>query len=152
MKKGMALILAALAILFAAAPAARAEEDYHQKVETFFASIKAGKVEEAVDIIYADNPWISKDADAVQNLKTQLKGLDQMVGKYNGHEKVIEKVVAGRFAYLCYFVAYDRQPLSFIFEFYRPKDRWMTFSFSFNTDIDEEIESQAKAELLDGRE
>ena len=148
MKKEMVLIIAALVIVGVGVPAAPAESDYHQKVNTFFSKLKAGKVTEAVEYIYADNPWISKDSDAVQNLKNQMASLDKLVGKYNSHEKLVEKVVADRYAYLYYFVAYDRQPLSFIFEFYRPQDDWMTFSFSFDTDIDDEIAEQAKEELL----
>jgi len=148
MKRYFALLVPVVGILLVAGPAAGAEDNYHRIIEEFFVKLKAGKSVEAVDFIYSGNPWISRDSDAVNNLKNQISSLGNLVGKYTGHEKLIETVTAGRFAYLYYFVSYDRQPLSFTFEFYRPKDKWMIFSFSFDADIDDEIESRAQEHFL----
>lgn len=123
-------------------------DDYNRKIEEFFAKIKEGKVEDAVDFIYSENPWIIQNIDAVQNLKNQMMGLDKMIGKYQAHEKLIEKKVADRFVYLYYFVAYERQPVRFIFEYYKAADRWTIYSFSFDADLVEEIEDLAKKDLL----
>ena len=123
------------------------QESYQEKIDRFFDLVSRGENTEAVDFIYGDNAWISKKADAVANVRTQFSGLKQIVGDYRAHEKIAEKKIAGRFAYIQYFVAYDRQPLSFVFEYYRPGDQWMLYSFSFNADIDDQIAELAKKDI-----
>lgn len=121
---------------------------YHQKIDTFITKVGDGKVDRAIQDLYGDNPWIQVESDAVQNVKNQLNNLIGLVGTYRGHVKLQEKIVADRFVYLHYLVVYDRQPISFIFEYYKPAETWMVFSFSFHSDIDEWIEKSAREELL----
>jgi hypothetical protein len=122
-------------------------KDYDRMVDTFFSKVAEGKPLEAIDLIYGTNPWMSKASDAVQNLRNQFASLEDLVGKYCGHELLIEEVVANRFVYLHYFVAYDRQPMGFHFKFYKPRDQWVLFGFSFDDDIDDEIVERAKKAL-----
>ena len=144
----MFLLAAVAGLTLAAGTPVRGEEAYLEKIDTFFEKLAAGKTDEAVDYIYAGNPWIDTSADNVKNVKSQLKSLGQLVGKYRDHQKMATSLVAGRFIYLCYFVAYDRQPFQFEFEFYRPGDEGMIFSFSFDADIDDEIAEQAREQLF----
>lgn len=120
-------------------------DGYHDKIDVFFSMIKAEKSNDAIDHLYADNPWLSRASDDVQQLKSHLANTMNLVGKYQGHELLTEKVVADRFVYLKYFVAYDRQPFNFVFEFYKPQDQWIIFGFFFNANIDEEIEEAAQS-------
>ena len=39
---------------------------------------------------------------------------------------------------------YDRQPFRYIFEFYKPNEKWMLYSFKIDSEIDSEIEQSAK--------
>ena len=146
MIKRMSLVMVIFAvILLSSAGIMRCDAtELHDRVESFFKQVNDGKVSEAVDFIYSDNPWMNRAADAIQNIKTQMLNLDQIVGKYCAHKKLIEKVVAERFIYISYFVAYERQPLRFEFEFYKPKDKWMIYSFSFDDKIDLEVEESAR--------
>ncbi len=128
--------------------AAAADNAYRDKIDKFFSMMKDGKAQEAIDFIYSDNPWMAKNADAIFNVKNQLANMVPMIGAYRAHELVVEKVVAGRYAYLYYFVAYDRQPLSFVFEYYKPQDQWMLFGFSFNAGVDEAVAEQAKKDMF----
>jgi hypothetical protein len=125
-----------------------ASGDYHSRIDTFFAKIQAGNVSEAVDYIYADNPWVAKKTDEIQQVKSQMLNLSTLVGAYGSHHKLAEEVVAGRFAYLYYFVAYERQPLAFSFAFYKPKDAWMIYSFMFSDEITGEVEKQVKEKVF----
>ncbi len=124
--------------------------DYHEKIDTFFSKIKDGKTEEAIDFIYSDNPWVSKKPEVIENTKNVMLNFDKMVGKYQSHEKLIEKIVANRFAHLYYFVAYERQPFAFIFKYYKPRDKWMIFGFEVRPNIDDEIAEIAKKDILSG--
>jgi len=45
-------------------------------------------------------------------------------------------------------VKYDKQPVRFIFIYYRPKDVWKIYTFQFNTNMDEELTSAAGVDQL----
>jgi hypothetical protein len=145
------LIALALAAAFAASGAeTRAAEapPYYQRIDQFFSLLQAGKSKEAVEFIYGDTPWMSKSSDAVQQVLNQMASLNTLVGQFKNHDLLQEKVVAGRFAYLSYLASYDRQPIRFTFEFYRPENTWMIFSFAFDDNLDDDVETAAKQEIL----
>ncbi len=116
-------------------------------VEKFMEMVKAGQVEEAVDFLYGSNPWMSRKSDAVQNVRSRLASINQMVGNLKNHEKLQELRAGSRFVYLSYLAAYDRQPIRFEFEFYRPADAWIIYSFSFDDKLDEDIEKLARQQV-----
>ena len=43
-----------------------------------------------------------------------------------------------------YLVKYDRQPIRFTFQFYKPNKEWRIHSFKYDGNIDDEIEEAAK--------
>jgi hypothetical protein len=124
------------------------QNNYHQKIDRFFQIIKAGKSVDAVKFIYSDNQWMSKSSDAVQQVIDRMASLDKLVGQFRNYELLQEKVVGNRYAYVSYLAAYDRQPLRFVFEYYRPEDEWRIFSFSFDDKLDDDIDAAAKMSLL----
>jgi hypothetical protein len=124
--------------------------DYHEKIDTFFSKIKDGKTEEAIDFIFSDNPWFSKNPEDIEKVKNTMINFDKMIGKYQDHEKLTEKIVANRFAHLYYFVAYERQPFAFIFQYYKPKDKWMLSNFQGNPNLGDEIAGIINKDILSG--
>jgi hypothetical protein len=126
--------------------------DYNEEIKTFFELFSTGKTVEAVDSIYRSNPWIQGAHDAVENLKTQLVGIERLVGNYNGNQKIGQIQIKDRFVHITYLVLFDRQPVRMEFEFYRPADDWMVYSFSFDDEFDEEVEQAARAQILDNLE
>ncbi len=143
------VIVAMLVLAYGIAGASDENDSYHDTINTFFEKLSTGNYADAINFIYADNPWFSAKSDDVQKLKTQFIGLDKVVGDYLDNELLIEEKVASRFVFIQYFVAFGRQPLSFNFEFYKPKDKWLTFSFSYSDDIDQLIEEKAKSKFID---
>jgi len=141
--------LAVIAVLLPVRKAAGSNGEYHNKVATFFSMVESGKLQEGIDFIYADNPWISQKSDNVSQLKSQFVGLPSVVGEILSHDLLVEEVYSERFAYLYYFVATERQPLAFVFQFYKPEGTWMTYSFSYTGDIDEVFEEKAMG-LIEG--
>lgn len=124
---------------------AAAQSDPTDVVELFFTEFKEKGVAVAVDNLYKPNKWISKSADAIIQLKSQLQGLNEdYVGKYYGKELILEKKLADSFILMSYLVKYDRQPIRFTFQFYKPNDIWMIHSFKFDGNLDVEIEEAAK--------
>ncbi len=140
MKKNIASI--PLLLLLCCPWATVSADDYEAMVGTFFQELSTQGAIRAVDNLYASNQWINSNSDAVINLKNQLGGVSNLVGAYHGVEKIAEYRVGSRFVYLSYMALYDRQPLRFIFEFYKPTDQWRVFSFSFDDDLDDDLERE----------
>ncbi len=47
-----------------------------------------------------------------------------------------------------YLVKYDRQPLRFIFKFYKLNDKWVLYSYALDDSLDDEIQEAAKLYYL----
>jgi hypothetical protein len=124
------------------------KNSFNERVEQFFLDMQMGNYEQAVDFIYSDNPWIAKKYEDIQAVKDQFIGLPGLVGKYQNHTILIKEMVVNRYVFLHYFVAFERQPVSFTFEFYKPNDKWMIYSFSFADDVDTWIEERAKRKFI----
>ena len=69
-------------------------------------------------------------------------------GVNNGYELITEKNVGANLKLQSYMVKYDKQPVRFIFIYYRPKDAWKIYTFQFNTNMDEELTSAAGVDQL----
>ena len=117
--------------------------------DIFFADYMKSGASIALDNLYSTNKWMDRATDAIANSKSQLEGMnEEYVGKYYGYELIVEKHLAESYVLLSYIVKYDRQPLRFTFQFYKPNDIWKIFSFQFDANIDEEIEEAAKLNYL----
>ncbi len=87
--------------------------------------------------------------DDVAKVKNSLRDLTELLGGNNGHVLLQEKNVKDCFIRSSYMVKYDRQPIRFNFEFYKPKDEWILFSFSYDTSFDDDIEKILQYKLSD---
>ena len=145
MKKITLLIMMMALNVYFTAPAVA--ESYHDRIDNFFLMLIKGQDVEAVDYIYTGNPWLSKASDAVKNVKNQIVSMKNLVGGLKNYVKLQEITVGGRFVYLNYMAAYERQPIRFEFEFYKPQEQWMVFSFSFDDKLDVQIQENARAQL-----
>jgi hypothetical protein len=117
-------------------------------IKAFFNTYSTGKVEKAVEEIYKTNPWMSRNSDAVDNLKRQLRSSVELMGDYRGYGLLGTKDVASDLVLYDYLVKYDRQPLRFRFMFYRADKQWMLYSISYDDSIDEELKELVKGTYL----
>lgn len=108
--------------------------------EKFFKEYQSLGVAKSIDNLYASNRWMEFSADAISGLKTQLDGLTlDFVGKFYGYELVKEKKIGENYLFLTYIGRYDRQPIRFDFEFYKPNNSWQIHSFSFDDKFGEDL-------------
>ncbi|MEG3767766.1 hypothetical protein [Alteromonas sp. 14N.309.X.WAT.G.H12] len=121
---------------------------YQDEIDKFFSLYESDKVAEAVDAIYSTNKWVIRKADDVQNVKTQLQNLPQLVGTYHGKVKLGNADIEDRLMYVSYLALYERQPVRFEFVFYRPENDWVIYSFSFDDQIDEELQQFAREKVV----
>ena len=144
-----AFALAAI-LMSGSALAADGGAGYEPLIQKFFKKFEAGKVNEAIDELYTTNKWAEQQRDMVQNIKTQFAGVGGLGGQYRGRELVGTTTVGGRLVHVTYLALYDRQPLRFEFQFYRPQDAWIIYSFSFDTKLSDELEASARADVAHG--
>ncbi len=132
-----AAILAALVL--------NAQSTPDEMMREFFSSYSAGKRDKALDDLYSHSPWIkAKSSDDIINLKQKINSFADIAGEYRGYSLLGTSAVQTDLVIYDYMVKYDRQPLRFRFEFYRPDKEWIVFAFSFDDDLDDELEEVVK--------
>lgn len=141
-------VLAAFTFIFMVPALSFAAQNYQDEIDAFFKLYESGKRIEAVDRIYSTNKWAAASQDAIHNIKTQLENIEQILGKYNGKEKIGELNVGGRFVHVTHMVLYDRQPLRMEFQFYRPQNDWIIYSFSFDVELTDEVQKSARQAVM----
>jgi len=122
-------------------------QNYKQEIDEFFTLFAAGKKIEAVDSVYSTNPWMTSASDAIQQIKTQFQDIEKIVGNYNGQALIDETNIKDRFVHVTYIALFDRQPVRMEFQFYKPVDSWIIYSFSFDIDFDDDIESGVREKI-----
>lgn len=102
-----------------------------EKVSQFFKSYEISP-DKAIDELMFNNPWLNGNEASVNQVKIRLKSSIELVGPYYGFEKVSEVKKGESFVQLIYFGKHDRQPLRFIFTFYKPEKEWRIQNFFFD--------------------
>ena len=118
-------------------------------IDNFFKTYEndAGK---AVQELYATNEWTVRIKDDIDKIVATVNGFtESYMGKYYGYEIITKKKFAESFELYSYMVKYDRQPLRFIFKFYKPNDTWVLYSYAIDDSLDTEIQEAAKLYYLE---
>ncbi|WP_035335163.1 hypothetical protein [Dokdonia sp. PRO95] len=128
-----------------------AQSNPEQIIEDFFSDYQSKGVVQAIDNIYASNPWINTQTDAIINLKNKMSDLtEEYIGKLHGRDLITKKEFSDKYVIYTYLVRYDRQPVRFTFEFYKPKNEWRIHSFKYNGDeFESELEELTRLYNLD---
>ncbi len=118
-------------------------------INDFFTTYEkdAGK---AIRNLYKTNVWTERIKDDIENVVNTVNGFTKdYMGEYYGYELITTKKFSESFELYSYLVKYDRQPVRFIFKFYKPNDKWVLYAYSLDDNIDDEIEQAAKLYYLD---
>jgi len=110
-------------------------------IEKFFNDYENKGAKLAVEELYKTNVWTSRIQDQVDDIKNKLSNFNEdLVGKYHGHVFLDKIEAADCFTIQTYLLKFDRQPLRLTFKLYKPNDKWILYSFSFDDSIDEDLE------------
>ncbi len=126
-----------------------AQSNPQDLIDTFFATYEkdAGK---AVKELYATNKWTERIKDDIDKIIGTVNGFtESYMGKYYGYEIITKKKFAESFELYSYLIKYDRQPIRFIFKFYKPNDKWVLYSYALDDSLDDEIQEAAKLYYLE---
>lgn len=132
-----------LVILFFVSISTHASE-YTKEIDDFFDLYKKGKIDKAVDSIYKTNSYVASIPDQIKNVKTQMGAIEGLVGNLHALELVDTYEVGTSLVHVTYLGIYDRQPVKFEFQFFKLKDGWRIFAFSFDADVFDKIEVLAQ--------
>lgn len=142
------LLLSLCLALFFCAGQLKAQEQTPTDISKKFFELYATKPMDAIDQLFADVKKTKQVNDDITAIKKNLKVTIDQDGDYNGYELITEKGVGYTVKLLSYIVKYDKQPVRFVFVFYKPKDAWKIYTFQFNTNLDEELNNAAGVDLL----
>ncbi|MCH2034194.1 MAG: hypothetical protein MK202_11855 [Tenacibaculum sp.] len=115
----------------------------------FFEKFKTNS-DEAFDFIFGTNKWMKENSTGTEKVKFQIREYSNLMGEYVGYEKLTEKSLGQSLKVSVYLVKYDRQPLRFIFKYYKAKNKWMLFNLKFDENIDDELDEIMKYDYLTG--
>ena len=104
--------------------------------------------DDAFDFIFNTNKWMGENKDGTEKVKFQIRENSNLMGEYMGFEKLTEKSLGKSLKVSVYLVKYKRQPLRFIFKYYKAKDNWMLYNFKFDESIDDDLDEIKKYEYL----
>jgi hypothetical protein len=135
-------------LLFICTTKAQVQEQNPTDISKKFFEMYAAKPLDAIDYLFSDVKKNKQVSDDITAIKKNLKMTIDQDGVNNGYELITEKNVGTNLKLQSYMVKYDKQPVRFIFIYYRPKDVWKIYTFQFNTNMDEELTSAAGVDQL----
>ncbi|MDB5153540.1 MAG: hypothetical protein JWR54_2291 [Mucilaginibacter sp.] len=141
-------LLLCLLLLFAGVATAQAQAQTPTGISKKFFEVYAAKPMDAIDYIFSGIPLSKQVKDDIAAIKKNLKVTVDQGGAYNGYEPITEKSVGNTLKLMSYMAKYDKQPVRFIFIYYKPKDVWKIYTFQFNTNLDDELANAASVDQL----
>ncbi len=116
--------------------------------KTFFIKYEKDNME-ALSYLFKSNKWMMESKDQIDNLKNKLNETVQLLGEYYGYEHIRSTSIGDNYKLFTYLVKYDRQPLRFSILLYKPNNEWRLQNFSFDDDLDTELEEASRAYRLE---
>ncbi|RLD48222.1 MAG: hypothetical protein DRI94_12850 [Bacteroidetes bacterium] len=115
----------------------KAQNSYDSIPKIFFNIFEQKGSDAAIDYIYATNKYISGNLTANLKVKTELKKVTLMLGKYHGIDIIDTQFISTSYIRLSYLAKFDRQPLKFNFTMYRSDKKWQLQQLRFDDKVSE---------------
>lgn len=112
----------------------QAEEVLPEKIiENFFSLTTERGASSAIDYLFSNNPQLYTKIDSLNQLKKSFTNINQLLGKFYGYETISNEKFYNSLQIIIIFAKYEKQPLRFLFVFYKPEHKWMTYRFEIDT-------------------
>ncbi len=95
---------------------------------------------DAIDYAFSGNKWMEDRFEEILSLKHQLFETTELLGKYEGYEKISEKQLGESLKEVICIVKYNRQPMRFQFNFYKAKEDWVILNFHYSIEFSKEFD------------
>ncbi len=107
------------------------------------------KHSEAIDGYFKDNPFSDRMKDDLDHIKTELASLaDGKFGRCISSKLVTDTEISEILREQVYILCYERNPVRFRFIFYRPESTWIAHGFSFDAELDDDLERKSDRLLI----
>jgi len=137
-----------IGLLLALCPIQMFGQATEKEITDKFFSIYEKEPIKAVEYAFSTNKWFERKQDGIADLKSRLKNLIDLCGEYSGYELLSKKTAGQNITIMSFILKYDREPIRFTFYFYRVKNNWRVNNFSFDEDIDKDLDEACKAYRL----
>ncbi|WP_420385813.1 hypothetical protein [Roseivirga sp.] len=133
------ILLTVILVTTCASIHAQEEKDSPEAIiKEFFSLLDENKAERAVEYIFSNNPWM-KGVKSIESIMSELKANVNKMGEFHGAQQ-LSKATAGKdLVSYSYLAKYSRQPLRFVFAFYRPEDKWQIHYFKYDDELTDEL-------------
>jgi hypothetical protein len=113
-------------------------------IATFFASLKADRVDAAYDTLKAEFAMADRGENEAKGMRTQTQKALDAYGPVLGYELVREEKLGTHLMRRTYLLVGETLPLRWKFYFYQPADRWLLIDLRIDDAIAEWFENSAK--------
>ncbi|WP_194976425.1 hypothetical protein [Aquiflexum lacus] len=114
--------------------------------ERFFELYSSKGSSEALEFIFSTNKWI--DENQTSEVKNKLNDLTKQLGQYQGNDLIFKRSIGENYILFSFIVKYDRQPIRYLFIYYKPKDKWQLQNFQYDVNLETELIEAANAYRL----
>ncbi|MGZ3752584.1 MAG: hypothetical protein ACXVB0_03980 [Mucilaginibacter sp.] len=142
------LLLLCPALVFICTSMAQAQEETPAQISKKFFDLYSVKPMDAIDYIFSGVKVTKQVSDDITAIKKNLKVTIDLDGTYYGYELINEKSVGNNLKLISYMLRYEKQPVRFIFIYYKPNDKWKIYTFQFNTNLDEELTNASSIDMM----
>jgi hypothetical protein len=118
--------------------------DYHVEIINFTRALNEVSGSKALQNLMRTSTRAIEDTSKLIVTASKFQEMADGMGKFNGFEVYIDKLITPRVAYVYGFAIYEKQPVSFEFTFYKPAEFWIFNGFSWNASVDSDIRNFAK--------
>ncbi|EIM72288.1 hypothetical protein A3SI_19922 [Nitritalea halalkaliphila LW7] len=114
--------------------------------EHFFDLYDSKGPSEALEFVFSTNDWINETQTS--ELKNKLVELTKQLGNYQGKEVISKRSVGENLLLYTFLIKYDRQPIRYLFIYYKPNNKWQLQKFQYDDNLETELIEAASAYRL----
>ena len=122
----------------------RIKEDATSVINNFFKELSSGNDKNAITRMLSSNKNFILEDSAVSDLITKLIQINTHSGRFVDYKLMKEREVQGAVSLYSYLVRYEKKYYGFLFQFYNNGQSTQIYKFSFDDNLDIEIEESLK--------
>jgi hypothetical protein len=118
-------------------------------IKNFFYTFQEKGTNDALNDIFNTNQWLMQASNSqIDTIKNSFNTTLQQLGNYCGYEIVSVKNVGTSLVIYACLAKFERQPLRLTFTFYKANDNWALYNFSYDSNLQNELEELSKFSYL----
>lgn len=114
--------------------------------EHFFDLYDSKGPSEALEFVFSTNNWINETQTL--EVKNKLVELTKQLGDYQGKEVISKRSISEDYLLYSFLIKYDRQPIRYLFIYYKPNNKWQLQKFQYDDNLEIELIEAASAYRL----